>query len=401
MSLINAGLDIRRLYEDQGNDMAKTKRRLSECMDEDLMKVKGKKVLLCETFSIKELWDFCEELRLTESVDVSQFPTLTATLVEKKVIQAFNAFPGIGDQLVTPFNSTLEISKVPGADIKSNFRDIEAGMPYHHDADIEEKWIQIAGKKRGDILDITEEAILHDQTGLILREAGRFGLQGAIDREKKIMYTIQDATVANVNYYAFYPSGTRVPIYSGTVAVTHPYSNLLDHALQHWTDLDHAKTLFTTMRDVQGEPIWVEPKILLVPKALETVAKRLIVNSLLPAARIGTAVVGDSPMEANPFANAYTVLSSPYLDIVSTNYWYLGDFKAQFLEKVVYPLQVLTRMDTKNDAAWERDIKAQYKVRYWEQPGAVDYKYVVKSRGTYGTCPTESYCSSWDEATVP
>ena len=401
MSLINAGLDIRRLYEGQGNDMTRTTRRLAECMDEDLMKVKGKKVLLCETFSIKELWDFCEEIRLAEAVDVSQFPILTATLVEKKVIQSFNAFPGIGDQLVTPFPSTLEISKVPGADIKSNFRDIQAGMPYHHDADIEEKYIVIAGVKRGDILDITEEAIMHDQTGLILREAGRFGLQGAIDREKKIMYTIQDATVNNVNFYAFYPSGNRVALYSGTVVGTHPYSNLIDHALQHWTDLDHAKTQFTTMRDVQGEPIWVEPKILLVPKALEMVAKRLINNSRMPATRIGLTGVVDSQNEANPFANAYTVLSSPYLDIVDTRTWYLGDFKAMFLEKVVYPLQVLTRMDTKNDAAWERDIKAQYKVRYWEQPGAVDYKYVVKSRGTYGNCGTSSYCSSWDEAAVP
>jgi len=138
-----------------------------------------------------------------------------------------------------------------------------------------------------------------------------------------------------------------------------------------------------------------------VPKALETVAKRLINNSLLPASRLGLTGVVDSQNEANPFAGAYTVLSSPYLDMVSTSHWYLGDFKAQFLEKVVYPLQVLTRMDAKNDPAWERDIKAQYKVRYWEQPGAVDYKYVVKSRGTYGSCPNESYCSSWDEVAVP
>lgn len=401
MSLINTGLNIRRLYEYEGKDMRRVQARLVEFMDEEGMKAKGKKAILCEAFSIKELWDFCEAIRLEESVDVSQFPTLTATLVEKKVIQSFKNFPGIGDQLVTPFPSTLEVSKIPGADLTSNMRDIEPGMPYHHDADITEKWVQIEGKKRGDILDITEEAILHDQTGLILREAGRFGQQAAIDREKKIIYTIQDATVNNVNYYAFYPSGTRVALYSGTVAGTHPYSNLIDHALQHWTDLDHAKTQFTTMRDVQGEPIWVEPKILLVPKALETVAKRLINNTLLPAARVGQTVVGDSQMEANPFAKSYTILSSPYLDIVSTAYWYLGDFKQQFLEKVVYPLQVLTRRDRLNDAAWERDIVAQYKVRYWEQPGAVDYKYVVKSRGTYGTCPSDSYCSSWDEAAVP
>lgn len=413
MSWINKGFILKRQLEEAQNDLKgagvqpgtyrKGERadfkllagRLIRRMDEDTAKKENFAVLLTEDASIKEIHRFCE------AVDITQFPIIARTLIEKKVMEAFNAQPKIGDQLVTPMQSKLEVSRIPGADVKSNMRDIEPGMPYHHDADIEEKYVVIEGKKRGDILDITEEAIMFDQTGLVLREAGKFGEQAAIDREKKIVYTIQDATVANVNYYAFYPSGTRVALYSGTVAVTHPYSNLIDHALQHWTDLDHAKTQFTTFRDVNAEPIWVIPKILLVPLALETVAERLIKNALLPAGRIGQTVVGDSPMEANPFANKYTVLASPYLDIVSTTNWYLGDFKKQFLEKVVYPIQVLTRKDQKNDYAWERDIVAQYKIRYYSQPGAVDYKYVVKSRGTYGTCPTESYCSSWDEASVP
>lgn len=400
MSLINKGLDIRRLYEEHNGNIDMLRQELAENMDEDLCKAEGIKPILCEDWSIKEIWDFCEELRLQESVDVSQFPIITATLVEKKVIANFDSFPGIGDRLVEEFPSTLELSRIPGADLTSNMRDIEPGMPYHADADIKEKYVTIEGKKRGDILYITEEAILHDQTGLVLREAGRFGLQAAQDRERKIMYTIQDVTVNNVNYFAFRPSGTRVGLYSGAVAGTHPFSNLHDHALQHWTDLDSARTIFTTFRDAQGEPIMIEPKILLVPKALETIAKRLIMNTLLPAARLGTDVVGDSPNEANPFSNAFEVLSSPYLDIVSTRIWYLGDFKRQFLLKSVYPLQVLTRNDRLNDMAWERDIVAQFKVRYWQEPGATNYEYVVKSRGTYGVCPSNSYCSSWDEAVV-
>ncbi len=413
MSWINKGFSLKRFREDivteiEAGGLDPNKRakgealwgkvmanRLKRRLDPETAKEDKKPLLLAEDASITEIFRFCE------AVDVTQFTIITATLIEKRVMDAFNAFPKIGDQLVTPFNSKLELSRIPGADLKSNMRDVEPGMPYHHDADIEEKYVTIEGKKRGDILDITEEAIMFDQTGLVMREASMFGERAAIDREKKIMYNVQDVTVNNVNYFSYRPSGTRVALYQGTVLVTHPYSNLIDHRLQHWTDLDHAKTQFTTMRDAQGEPIFVQPKILLVPLALETVAERLIRNALLPAARIGTAVPGDSPMEANPFADKYTVLASPYVDIVSTSAWYLGDFKKQFLEKVVYPIQVLTRRDTKNDYAWERDIVAQYKIRYYTEPGAVDYKYVVKSRGTYGTCPDESYCSSWDEASVP
>ena len=412
MSLINKGLSLKRLHESARQkltsaganpdargrgmrlDFVTTREDLKNYLDPKWCEKNGKPLLVCEDFSIKEIYDFCE------SVDVTQFPVITATLVEKKVLDSFNAFPTIGDQLVTPFQSKLQISKIPGADIKSNMRDIEPGMPYQHDADIKEHYVQIEGKKRGDILDISEEALMFDQTGLVLREAEKFGRQAAIDREKKILYTIQDVTVGAVNYYAYYPSGSRVALYSGAVAGTHPYSNLHAHALQHWTDLDAARVMFSTMRDANGEPILIMPKILLVPVALETVAKRLIMNTLLPAARIGQTYPGDSPNEANPFSNAFTVLSSPYLDMNSTRIWYLGDFKMQFVEKVVYPVQVLTRKDDKNDMAWERDVIAQYKIRYYAQPGAVDYRYVVKSLGTYGECPNHSYCSSWDEATV-
>jgi hypothetical protein len=414
MSWINKGFSLKRFHEDtvaelksagldpkRRNGKGETllglamKNKLKRRLDPEACKEDKNPLLMVEDASLKEI------MRFSESVDVTQFPILTATLVEKQVIDGFESFDGIVDQLVTPFQSKLQVSKIPGADLSLTIKDIEPGMPYHHDADIAEKYVQIEGKKRGDILDITEEALMFDQTGLIMREARRFGEQAAIDREKKHMYTIQDATVNNVNYYAFYPSGSRVALYSGTVAGTHPYSNLIDDRLQHWTDLDSAKTQFTTMRDSRGEPIMIDPKILLVPKAQETNAKRLIQNTLLPAARIGNTVPGDSQNEANPFANAYTVLSSPYLDIVSTAYWYLGDFKKQFLEKVVYPVQVLTRVDNKNDYAWERDIIAQYKIRHYTQVGATNYEYVVKSRGTYGVCPDESYCSSWDDVSVP
>ena len=412
MSLANKGLSIKRLHESARQkltnaglkpdargkgmrlDFVTMREDLKNYLDPKWCEKNNKPLLVCEDFSIKELHDFCE------SVDVTQFPVITATLVEKKVLDSFNAFPTIGDQLVTPFQSNLQVSKIPGADLTSNMKDIEPGMPYHHDADIAEHYVQIEGKKRGDILDITEEALMFDQTGLILREAEKFGKQAAIDREKKILYTIQDVTVNNVNYYAYYPSGSRVALYSGAVAGTHPYSNLHVRALQHWTDLDTAKTMFSTMRDANGEPIMIMPNILLVPVALETMAKRLVMNTLLPAAKIGQTVPGDSPNEANPFANAFTVLSSPYLDINSTRIWYLGAFKEQFIEKVVYPIQVLTRKDNTNDMAWERDVVAQYKIRYYAQPGAIDYRYVVKSLGTYGVCPNHSYCSSWDEAAV-
>lgn len=392
MPLQRIGLNLRRLYESSGESFEVMKERLHDLMDAEQCKAENVKPIKCEDFSLLELYDFCE------SVDVTQFPTLTGLLLEKKVMEAYEAAALIGDQLVTPMQSSQQISRVPGAFVLGNMHDIEPGMPYEHDGDVEEKWVQIEGKKRGAILDVTWEAVKFDQTGLVLNRAARFGNRAAIDREQRILWTIMDITVAGVNYWAWYPSVagviTRTALWSAAVAGgAHPQSNLIAHALQNWTDLDAAQLQLALMQDDNGDPILNDPKILLVPKSLDTTAKRLINNSMLPAMRHQAA--GDSPNEANPFANRFTVLSSALFDAQSTTEWYLGDFKKQFIEKIVIPLQVLTRPMANTDDEFERDIVAQYKVRHYTQVGAVDYRFCVKSLGTYGVCPSESYCSTW------
>lgn len=368
-------------------------RRLLNKKDDDPKQIK------CEDFSILEIWDACKNSTL-EAVDVTQFPILTATLLEKKVLEGYTAAAKIGDQLVTPFNSSLQVSKIPGAFVKGNLRDIEPGMPYEHDADINEKFVQIEGKKRGAILDITWEAVKFDQTGLIMLRAVQFGERAAIDRERRIIYTILDITIGNINYWAWYPSvagaATRTAIWSVAVAAgPHLQSNIIPNALQDWTDLDAANTLLGLMQDDNGDPILNDPKILLVPVSLDTIARRLISNTVIPA-NWNSRTTGTAG-EANPFANRYNVLSSAILDSRSVRQWWLGDFKKQFLEKVVIPLQILTRPMANTDDEFERDIVAQYKVRHYTQVGAADYRHVVKSLGTYGVCPDDSYCSTWAE----
>ncbi len=78
----------------------------------------------------------------------------------------------------------------------------------------------------------------------------------------------------------------------------------------------------------------------------------------------------------------FTVLDHPDLDAQSSTAWYLGDFKKQFVEKVIIPPQVLTRKyGDNNEDAWRKDIVASVKVRYDSKFGAVDYAFVGKSTG--------------------
>ncbi len=317
---------------------------------------------------------------LAEAVTTTQFPIITGTLLSNKVMEAYASFEGVADKLVTKFNSKLKLDTIPGVALKGGLRDVVEGQNYPHLADLEEESVTIAGAKRGLILDITEEMIKFDQTGLILMRAAGMGTMLAQDREEKVLYTIQDATVTGVNYYCWYPGGTRVALHSASVrsnasvAGQVVYANQVTDALADYTDIQAALDLFAIMKDGNGKHITINPKILLVPRKLEAVAIRTIKNDYLP-------VLTASASERNPMANRFDVVVSPLIDDVSNNDWYIGDFKKQFVEKVVMGLEVMTRRDKQNDLAWERDIVLQYKTRYFQQVGSLDHRYVVKSTG--------------------
>lgn len=325
----------------------------------------GKPTMRVEDFSIKEIH---------EAVHPTAFPLVTGKLLSKKIMQAYKDAPTIGDELVETFTSKLMIDRIPGFSTGGAIEQVGPGAPYQHTGVIEEKWVQIVGEKYGKILDITEETLMFDQTGQIIRRAGRIGRDAAIYREKMIMNTIQDIT----GYYAWYvgstdaASVTRTAIYSTSTTAPHRTSNQITNALVNHTDINAANILFGLMVDEKGDPIVVNPKILLVPIALDMVA-----NSIYRS----TVLIGGANAQPNPFSGRFQVKTSPYLDAQSTIIWYLGDFKAQFVWKEVIPLQVITRRDDKNDMAWERDIKAQFKVRFYGDCKSTDYCNVVKSTG--------------------
>jgi len=335
----------------------------------------GKKAPLMEPedFSIKEIF---------EAVNTSQFPIITGTLLSKKILAGYNEYPGIADRLVTKFTSSLKLDTIPGGFLKGDLEDIPEGKPYPHSADMAEKYVTVAGSKRGEILDITMEMIKFDQTGIILMRAAKFGRRAAKDREKAVLFTVQDATVSGKNYYAWYPSGSRLALYYATDRTSAyvdgtVYANQITDALADYTDIDAADALFALMMDENGDPIDVgENMILLTSRTLKQTGRRIVGEEYLPN-NSGTSV---GYHQKNPYAGT-THLFSPWIDKVSSNDWYYGDFKEQFIEKVVFPLQVLTRKDEKNPDAWERDVVASYKVRRFSQVGAVDNRYVVKSTG--------------------
>ena len=337
-------INIKDLYESLGGDGLIVK--IGELIG-------GEEPLMTpDDFNFKEIY---------EAVDPTAFPVIAGQLISKKVMDAYILEKKIGDSLTTTMVSKLEIDKVTGLTEAGAMKKVKAGMPYEHTGDIGEKWVQIKGDKYGKILDILEETVMFDQTGKILLRAGQIGEGAAAFREKHILNTIQDIA----GYYAYYPSGTRVVLYSSG------HVNQITNKLEAWDDLDAANVKLGVMKDEKGDPITIRPTTLLVPIALDAIANRLY----------GPIMAGAANQEANPFAGRFSPISSPYLDAQSAIIWYLGNFKKQFIWKEVIPMQVLTRKSNDNEASWERDVIASFKVRYFGECGALDYRYVCKSTG--------------------
>lgn len=365
---------IKALMERYGGDAT----RVADYLESRLILEAGNhRRITVEEFSLREIAEGLggnmapDTQMFSESVTASQFQTLVGVLLSTIAMKAYNAATTIADKLVTKFPSTLESDKIPGGALTGNLESIGENKPYPHTSDISEKYVTIGHDKRGLILDITDEAVRFDRTGIVMREATRLGTRMALDRETRIIKTILDIT----SFKAWRPSGSQTDVFQNAQGDgVHDLDNLVTNKLENFTDVEAAHLLLKLMQDDNGDYIRVEPKILLVPEALTLTATRIIKNVVMP---------GGANMERNPFADRFEIVSSPLLDAQSPVEWYLGDFKEQFLEKVVIAPQVMTRrMGDNNDDAWNTDVVASYKVRYDTMPGATDYRFVVKSSGT-------------------
>lgn len=328
-----------------------------------------------EDFSLRELWEAVgrpgfgamrsvleslggETLLQEEAVNTSVFSVITGELVNRKVIEGYDAYPAVGDELVATVPSRRRSERFPGVGSLDMPDEVNEAEEYPELGGLGEKYVTSEASKKGMIIAVTEELITEDQTGLVLLRARQVGERIRRDREKTILNGVQDVS-SNV----YRPSGSATVLYSAD------NGNLkTGNALADWTDLDAAYAEFINMTDEAGEPLYVEPTALLVPVALRGTANRIV---------SATEYETDTMTLGNSYSHL-KALASPYLDAQSSSIWYVGDFRRQFVWHEVWPVQVLkARQDS--DQAFERDIVARFKARYLGGIAALDYRYVIKN----------------------
>ncbi len=363
-----------------------------------------------EDFSIRQLWEACigptgqtlptfaarQRVYVTDAAQLDQtlseadlgtnvFQTVTGAVIARRVMDAYDQTDGmIGDRLVTIERSSVRNERIAGFTALQGPREVKEGMPYE-EASFGDKFISTVESKKGRLLSITEEAVHFDQTNELLRRAARLGEATRVEREKTIVRGVIDADYnAGLGTGVYRPGGSLLSLYPDNGSnrnVLGPGSAIAgfngSYPLEDWTSLSTPLEFHATqVKDDRhapetGEPIGWNPRFLLVPKALEIRALQIVNATLVPANAAGSALGG------NPLRGAFTVLSSPYLDQVDAQNWFLGDFPRQFIWKEIWPVQVF-RQSPPEAEGFDRDVVARFKVRYYGGINALDHRYVLK-----------------------
>jgi len=304
-------------------------------------------------------------LPLIEAIGSTSFTTATSNIIQQAVIQGYHIDGLIGDQLVTRMPSTLKSERISGFTEAMSPKTVNEGMPYE-EASFTDKYVTTETAKKGRIISLTEEAIVHDQTGQMVMRARRIGETTAQERELTILTGV---TGEDANVYK--PSGTAETLYHST------NNNLLTStALADFSSIDavleyHAANVTDDRQGGDPQPILWNPNIILVNTKKRSVARRIVNATEIRQ----TSNTNNLTVSANP-NNNYTVLSSSLVPGTNTN-WYLGDFKRQFIWQEIFPLETFAQT-ANSESAFERDVISRFKVRYYGGIAAIDERYVVK-----------------------
>ncbi|MFN4142780.1 prohead protease/major capsid protein fusion protein [Aestuariivirga sp.] len=286
----------------------------------------------------------------------SDFPLAMADAVNRTVRQSYEAQASALTQIarmvtVRDFRPVTRIS----ASQFSALEKVNENGEYKRGT-FEESGEKISIATFGRMWAATRQLLVNDDLGIMTTAATKMGAATA-------------ALVAN-NLAAVWlaNSGLGPQLSDGKKVWDASHGNLAsgsDKAAPSDATLNAARMAMRGQRDASGQPIAIEPKVLLVPPALETAAQKLL-------ASIYATTVND----VNPWAGTLKVMVEPRL--TSSKAWYLidpanGDLESAFLEGETGPV-------IESRAGWDVD-GVEIKVRLDHGAAFVDWRGVYRNPG--------------------
>jgi hypothetical protein len=381
---------INQQVAEAGNDKAIGFEKAAE-MIQDLME---KKTIKPEDFSIRALFEeLCDADgavdrsnagRVAEAITTSAFPTISKVIISKSIIDAYNLYAELGNNLVSEAEATRTTTETVAGFTSPEGLDMRPeGMAYT-ETTFGEKDYGVVMADFGRIISLTREAIFDDRTGQLLTRARQIGELGGQHRTKMIVQTLE---VAPRTAFGEKTGASKAFIYKGAAkqvatvyADTHVAldgvvnDNLVaSNALVDYSDIEGALLMWDKMVDEAGNPIEVNANTILVPNALK-VKLWTVLNTGLTGFSATDKVPIVSPYGKGGFQD-FTSYSSRYLNDTTT--WYIGDFKKQLLWLWVFRPETATQTST-SESAFSNQIVMRYRFNYHGGCGHTDYRYIIK-----------------------
>lgn len=226
---------------------------------------------------------------------------------------------------------------------------------YHYGSVVEDAASGYRLQTFGKIFGLSRQAIVNDDIGIFQDIGGQWGRATANFEARQL----SDLLVSN-------------PVLADTVALFHnSHGNLLTgagSALSGVTPLAAAISKLRLQTGLDGDPLGLPPRYLVVPAALEAVALQLA-RDLTTAGKV---------TDINPFGGSLEVLVEPRLDASSATAWYLVADQSPALE-VAY-LAGEEGPQTETRAGFEVD-GMEFKCRMDFAASFVDHRGWIKSAG--------------------
>lgn len=359
-------------------------------------------------FSIREIFEACVGSvhetfdnpawqREAGALDPTGFPSATEKLLSTVMIEGYEAQAGVADRLVPQTKRpATETERIIGFTTLDTSKPILTGEEYPT-VGFGEKYVTfeeaIHQKKEGYEIQVTEEVVRFDQSGMIMDRAMQIGMTLQSERERRTVRAVLGigADSGTTQNGVYFPSGVDTALYSSGNSNLRTDASALVGAnsqLRDYTDLQEALTAHATLvfddRQVGSQrPIVWNPNTMLVPVSLQVVAG----NIFSSVGQVYITNTGSSPEIRNNapspinamFGNGVpSMVSSVYVDEVSTTAWLLYDNQRTFVRIEVFPFQTFR---SPVGYGWNRDLLMSMRAREWSRVIARDNRTTQKSNG--------------------
>lgn len=370
--------ELRNVYEaslkDVNGDVKEAQKRVVSKLAPDLEsgKIPFERISLREAFDIfcdiNHTVDLHNVQAVAEAIQGSQFPYFTDKVLVPVISKEYEFALGNALDLVTEETTTKQTVNVPGLGNFYGPTKVAAGEEYGHDT-AEDNYCTIKMHKYGNIIDLTREAILADETGILRTRAAAAGrYMGRLVHEiivKKIANITTAALNGEATNTAFVYAGTGYAHFSNDHSSIDGQTNdNLDATAFSHTEIVTLFKLLAGLKDDRGKVAPVVPKVLMVPAALWPAAMQLT----------GSEKQYDVTNNAiNPWKGMFSVFTSPFWDANSAVLFYLGDPKSGvYLFWRMKPTTVIQN-DNSHDA-FHRDVVLAYRYASEFNVGILDYR---------------------------